>query len=45
MTYLVGLLGLAVYTAVVFCVGWFVFPAPAFVVNLWAKLGLAKRVP
>lgn len=26
-------------------VGWFVLPAPAFVVNLWAKLGLAKRVP
>lgn len=25
-------------------VGWFILPAPAFVVNLWAKLGLAKKV-
>ena len=25
-------------------VGWFLLPAPAFIVNLWAKLGLAKKV-
>lgn len=45
MTFLIGLLGLGIYTAAVFCVGWFLFPAPKFVVNLWARLGLAKRVP
>lgn len=26
-------------------VGWFVLPEPAFVRNLWAKLGLVDRVP
>lgn len=25
--------------------GWFLLPAPKFVQNLWAKLGLVDRVP
>lgn len=25
--------------------GWFLLPAPKFVVNAWAKLGLVDRVP
>ena len=45
MTSILALLGIGLYTAIVFCVGWFLFPAPRFVVNLWAALGLAKKVP
>jgi hypothetical protein len=26
-------------------VGWFLLPAPRFIVNLWARLGLVDRVP
>ena len=26
-------------------VGWFLLPAPKFIVNLWAKLGFVDRVP
>ena len=28
-----------------FIVGAFVIPAPKFIVNLWARLGLVDRVP
>lgn len=43
--------GLSLLTTAILCgaagliAGWFLFPAPKFIVNAWAKLGLADRVP
>lgn len=40
--------GVALSWPIVFCVGlvigWFVLPAPSWVTNIWAALGLAKKV-
>ena len=39
------LLGWPVVFGAGLIVGWFLLPAPKFVQNLWAKLGLVDRVP
>jgi hypothetical protein len=43
--------GLSLLSTAIICgaiglvAGWFLLPAPKFIVNLWSKLGLVDRVP